>query len=155
MSSLACDPIDAIMAVMEAAFDPDFGEAWNRRQVGDALALGNCRYYLSDRKGRMPARPEDAAGFILSRQALDEEELLLIAVRPEWRRKGIASALFTRFAADARLRGVHKIFLEMRKGNSAGNFYTEIGFDVIGSRPNYYNRGRIRGIDAITYAIEI
>ncbi len=27
------DPVDAIMAVMDAAFDPAFGEAWNRRQA--------------------------------------------------------------------------------------------------------------------------
>ncbi|MEO0057507.1 MAG: hypothetical protein RIT17_960, partial [Pseudomonadota bacterium] len=31
--------IDRIMAVMEAAFDPAYGEAWNRRQVADALSM--------------------------------------------------------------------------------------------------------------------
>jgi len=30
------DDVDRIMAVMHAAFPPDFGEAWTRRQVEDA-----------------------------------------------------------------------------------------------------------------------
>ena len=33
--------VDQIMAIMEAAFDPQWGEAWNRRQVEDALLLPN------------------------------------------------------------------------------------------------------------------
>ena len=45
------DPLDAIMAVMESAFDPAYGEAWNRRQVSDALLLGTCRHMLIDPDG--------------------------------------------------------------------------------------------------------
>ena len=48
------DDIDRIMDVMMAAFDPAYGEAWNRRQVEDALALGNCRYGLVDSDGQQP-----------------------------------------------------------------------------------------------------
>ena len=33
------DDLDRIMAVMDAAFDPAWAEAWTRRQVGDSLAL--------------------------------------------------------------------------------------------------------------------
>ena len=49
------DDIDRIMAVMVAAFDPAFGEAWNRRQVEDALLLGNCHYLLIAENGEAPA----------------------------------------------------------------------------------------------------
>ena len=41
------DDLDRIMAVMEAAFDPAFGEAWTRRQVGDARVLPNTHYLLA------------------------------------------------------------------------------------------------------------
>ena len=61
------DDLDRIMAVMAAAFDPVFGEAWNRRQVEDALIMGNCHYGLAPATG-------DCAGFYLSRFAFDEEE---------------------------------------------------------------------------------
>ena len=36
------DDLDRLRAVMTAAFDPAFGEAWTRRQVEDALLIGNC-----------------------------------------------------------------------------------------------------------------
>ena len=85
--------LDRIMAVMEAAFDPAYGEAWNRRQVADALTLSSTHALVVDSEG-VPIAEGDAAarvpaGFVLSRHVLDEEELLLIAVAPDARRRGI------------------------------------------------------------------
>ena len=98
------DDLDRIMAVMEAAFDPAYGEAWTRRQVGDALVLPNTFYLLAGPDGRAPGDGEEAAGFILSRGAADEEELLLIAVDPRHRGRGVGAALIERFVAEARAR---------------------------------------------------
>jgi len=151
MSSVAADPVDRIMEVMEASFDPAFGEAWTRRQVSDALVTGHCRYLLVDEAGRPTL--SQATGFLLSRQAADEEELLLIAVRPQYRRNGLASALIERMLAEAQLRGVARVFLEMREGNEAAELYKKHGFGAVGRRPKYYNRGQITGIDAITFAL--
>ncbi len=149
------DPVDHIMDVMSEAFDPAFGEAWNRRQISDALSLSNCRYLLLDGQA-LPLGPGGkAAGFTLSRHVADEEELLLIAVRPEARRHGIASALLEQLISEARGRGVARLFLEMRDGNPAEQFYRNYGFDPVGRRPNYYNRGKITGIDAITFALAL
>jgi len=58
------DDIDRIMAVMEAAFDPAYGEAWNRRQVSDALLLPNTHYLLAAADGGEPREGEAAAGFV-------------------------------------------------------------------------------------------
>lgn len=149
------DAIDHIMDVMDDAFDPAFGEAWNRRQVSDALLLGNCRYLLLDRAFRLVDEDGEADGFTLSRQAADEEELLLIAVRQHWRRRGIASALVEKLLEDAAQRGVKRMFLEMRDGNPAEALYRRHGFEPVGRRPNYYNRGAISGIDAITFVRDL
>lgn len=149
------DAIDHIMDVMDEAFDPAFGEAWNRRQVSDALLLGNCRYLLLDRSLQPIEGDGEAAGFTLSRQAAEEEELLLIAVRPQWRRHGIASALVEKLIEEAGRRGVTRVFLEMRDGNPAEALYRRHGFQPVARRPNYYNRGAISGIDAITFAREL
>ena len=149
------DPVNHIMEVMEAAFDPVFGEAWNRRQVGDSLTMSNCHYLLMDETGQMPGGQSRAAGFALSRRAANEEELLLIAVRPEARRKGIGSMLIGELIERARLNSVTRLFLEMRDGNPAQELYLKMGFEPIGRRPNYYNRGTIAGIDAITFALSI
>jgi ribosomal-protein-alanine N-acetyltransferase len=146
------DDIDRIMAVMEAAFDPAFGEAWNRRQVGDALTLPNTHYLLAGADGNAPVEGQPAVGFVLSRGALDEEELLLIAVDLRHRGRGIGGALLDRFIAAAEARGASRLFLEMRDGNPADSLYRRAGFEPIGRRRNYY-RGAAKGpLDAITYA---
>ncbi len=145
------DPVDAICRVMDAAFDPVYGEAWNRRQIGDALTFRHNHFLLVDADGNEPARVDDTAGFVLSRQVVDEEELLLIAVVPQARRRGVGSALLRQFIASAQQRGSTRLFLEMRDGNPAAALYLAHGFVPSGRRINYYRSGTIGPLDAITY----
>jgi [ribosomal protein S18]-alanine N-acetyltransferase len=146
------DALDGIMAVMEAAFDPAYGEAWTRRQVGDALTLPQTRFVLLDADGRSPDDAADAAGFTLSRQILDEEELLLIAVAPWARRRGLGHALMRQFLAQSAGNGVERQFLEMRAGNPAQALYLAHGFTAVARRPNYYRSGSLGPFDAVTYS---
>ena len=156
MNGPELDPVDHIMEVMDRAFDPEFGEAWNRRQVGDALSVGNCHYLLLDEQGQtFELDCGEAAGFILTRNAAGEEEVLLIAVRPDCRRRGVASALLENLISQAYRRGVSRMFLEMRDGNPAEALYRKYGFEPVGRRPNYYNRGKKTGIDAITFSLAL
>jgi len=148
------DDLDRIMMVMEAAFDPAFGEAWTRRQVSDSLLMPNTHYLLAAPDGRPSREGEPAAGFALSRGAADEEELLLIAVHPDHRGGGIGSALLARFVAAARARGADRLFLEMREGNRAESLYRRHGFESVGRRRHYYRRGSGSPLDAITFARE-
>ena len=147
------DDVDRIMAVMEAAFDPDYGEAWTRRQVEDALALPGTHFLLAAEGGNAPSHSAPVVGFALSRGAADEEELLLIAVSPGYRSQGTGSGLLTRWIAEARERGKKRLFLEMRDGNEAERLYLRHGFEKIGRRPNYYRRGAGLPRDAITFAL--
>jgi ribosomal-protein-alanine N-acetyltransferase len=149
------DDLDRLMAVMTAAFDPAYGEAWARRQVEDALLIGRCHYRLIDSAGNEPASDMPAAGFFLSRTGFDEEELLLFAVDPAWRRRGLGRALLSRLIEEARARGAQRLLLEMRRGNPAGSLYRSFGFRPIGERPNYYRTPDGQTIDAITFAREI
>jgi ribosomal-protein-alanine N-acetyltransferase len=151
--------LDRIMAVMDAAFDPAYGEAWNRRQVSDALILPSTHALVVDAQGApLPDGPGPApapAGFVLTRHVLDEEELLLIAVMPGARRRGVGAALIEHLFAAARARGVSRIFLEMRRGNPAIHLYRKLGFEPIGERRNYYRMANGERIDAITFARSI
>ena len=142
------DDLDRIMAVMAAAFDPVFGEAWNRRQVEDALILGKCHYGLVPADG-------DCAGFYLSRFAFDEEELLLLGVIPLRRGRGYGARLLEQFTDGARSRGARRVLLEMRRGNPAERLYLRYGFKQIGSRPNYYRGTNGVRIDALTFAFQL
>ena len=149
------DDIDRIMAIMACAFDPAFGEAWSRRQLEDSLVLGSSHYGLIDAAGDHPAPGEAAAGFFLSRKGVDEEELLLLAVAPQYRRSGLATRLLAAFAAAARARGALRLLLEMRQGNPAESLYLRHGFRQIGRRPNYYRTPAGERLDAITFACDL
>lgn len=145
------DDLDRIMAVMEAAFDPAWGEAWNRGQVLDSLAFANTYYHLVDNHGAAAAAGAPAAGFTLVRAAPGEEELLLIAVIPEARGQGLGSVLLRAAADNARARGAERMFLEMRANNPARGLYERFGFRPIGVRKAYYRAADGTKIDAITF----
>ena len=144
------DDVDRIMEVMMAAFDPAYGEAWNRRQVGDALLLPHTHYLLA--YDGEPSGQARTTGFVMSRSAADEEELLLIAVHPDYRGRGVGSDLMRRFIESAHARGKSRLFLEMREGNRAESLYRRAGFEPVGRRSNYYRSGSQGPLDAITYA---
>lgn len=139
------------MGVMAVAFPAEFGEAWNRRQVSDALLLGNCRYGLIGPDGTEDFDEfSETAGFFMSRAVLDEEELLLFAIAPQYRRRGLGSILLGRFIDSARANGMSRVFLEMRRDNPAGFLYAAHGFREIGLRPAYYRTPDGSRIDAIS-----
>jgi ribosomal protein S18 acetylase RimI-like enzyme/glycosyltransferase involved in cell wall biosynthesis len=76
-------------------------------------------------------------GFIVTRRvAENEREILNIAVHPDFRRLGIGAQLL-RFELN-RAPGAH--FLEVRESNApARELYRRLGFEVVGSRPGYYD----------------
>jgi len=150
------DDVDRIMEVMAAAFPAEYGEAWNRRQVSDALLLAGTHHVLIAPDGTSPPPShEPTAGFSLSRGLFDEEELLLFAISPAWRRRGLGHMLLEQFITDARNRGKKRLFLEMRRNNPAGILYASHGFRPIGIRPRYYRALNGERIDAITQELVI
>jgi len=148
--------VDQMLAVIEASFDPRWGEAWNARQLRDCLAMPWSHVYLIDEDARRcdPVRGY-AAGFLLARAAPGEEEILLIAVRPEFRRRRLARRLIEWHEADARARGATKLFLEMRCNNPAQHLYRACGFRPIGRRKDYYTAADGSRIDAVTFALDL
>jgi ribosomal-protein-alanine N-acetyltransferase len=150
------DDIDRIMEVMVRAFPPEYGEAWNRRQISDSLILAGTRYSLIMADGSFaPDSTEPVAGFALIRGLFDEEELLLFAIAPEFRRQGLGHALLLQVIAQARARGVVRIFLEMRRDNPAGHLYAAHGFRTVGIRPRYYRTASGERLDALSQELII
>ena len=149
------DELDQLMAVMAVAFDPAYGEAWSRRQVEDALLIGSCGYGLISVSGAEPAPGETAIGFYLARHGYQEDELLLLAVDPTARRKGLGARLLEQFVSAARARGSQRLCLEMRRGNPAERLYCRYGFRAVGERKDYYRHASGGRIDAITFVCEL
>jgi ribosomal-protein-alanine N-acetyltransferase len=135
--------IDSVMAVMETAFDPGFGEAWQREQClgimglpGVWLTLGLC--------------DDQVKGFTLSRIIADEAELLLIATVPEIRKQGLGALLLENVINNAALRGASRLHLEVREGNPASGLYQRFGFVPVGRRRAYYKGKFGQSFDALT-----
>lgn len=82
---------------------------------------------------------ERAAGYCVFRTIADECELLRIAVRPEFRGRGLSKKLMDQMVFYSRQKEVKSIFLEVRESNDrARNLYKSYGFSEEGIRKHYY-----------------
>jgi ribosomal-protein-alanine N-acetyltransferase len=78
-------------------------------------------------------------GFCSYWRILDEFHINNLAVLPDYRRQGIASALLARVLAEGAVVGIRRATLEVRRSNdSARRLYERFGFATIGVRRAYY-----------------
>lgn len=140
-------PAAAVLATR--AFDPHFREAWSAVEIAGLLATADSWLELG-RAGSVPI------AFALCRHVHEEVELLLCAIEPDWRRRGLGRRLVARVAEQARQRGASRLFLEVRSSNApAIALYHACGFVPIGTRPDYYRTLAGERIDAITLALTL
>lgn len=79
------------------------------------------------------------AGFVMSRQAADEAEILSIAVASRARGRGIARQLLNLHLRRLAGLGTRTVFLEVDEHNTAAiRLYDSAGFREVARRPNYY-----------------
>jgi ribosomal-protein-alanine N-acetyltransferase len=89
-------------------------------------------------------------GFILSRIAADEAEVLSVAVSPAQRGRGTASRLLALHLRRLAGLGVRKVFLEVGEDNvSACRLYRRAGFREVGRRERYYPAAQGHGTTAL------
>ena len=144
------DDLNAVMEIMEAAFGARYGEAWTRSQCAGILPMAGVSLILAD-----DGENGSPVGFSLFRSVANESELLLLAVLPECRRRGVGRRLLQDFLTRARSRGSTKVHLEVREGNPAIQMYRDAGFEPIGRRRNYYRGQDGAQFDALTFALEL
>ncbi|MES2059313.1 MAG: GNAT family N-acetyltransferase [Pseudomonadota bacterium] len=137
-----------VESLMTGAFDPRFGEAWTRGQCLGIMALPGVWLTIASIDGK-------PVGFALSRQILDEAELLLLATAPASRRKGVAAALLRSVITEAREKNALKLHLEVREGNDAIKLYRASGFAKVGERRAYYRGNAGQTFDAFTFRREL
>jgi ribosomal-protein-alanine N-acetyltransferase len=81
----------------------------------------------------------EPSGFVLSRQATDQAEILTIAVTPKARGKGLGAALLAAHLPTLAALRVKSLFLEVEAGNKAAiGLYESFGFRQVGERKAYY-----------------
>ena len=141
--------LDSVMAIMDSAFDRRFGEAWTRSQCAGILPMNGVALVLAR------ADDEQPMGFSLYRMVSDEAELLLLAVAPPFRRRGIGRMLLAEFLDSARDFGAGRVHLEVREGNPAMRMYRAAGFANAGRRRKYYRGSDGTQFDALTLARQL
>jgi ribosomal-protein-alanine N-acetyltransferase len=81
-------------------------------------------------------------GFILSRMAADEAEILSVAIAPAWRGRGLARPLLDLHLRRLAGLGALTVFLEVGEHNApACRLYGRAGFQEVGRRQGYYEGG--------------
>lgn len=140
LSHAVPDQMPALFALMIHSFDPLYGEAWPQTDLEAAIDWPGVQL-LCAADSRDPTA---LIGFVLTRTILDEAEILLIAVVPEERRRGIGRCLLEAVIAHARPAGI-SLFLEVRADNIAAlEMYRTLNFEPVGVRRGYY-----KGVDGI------
>jgi len=82
------------------------------------------------------------AGFILSRMAADEAEILSVAIAPARRGRGYSAPLLDVHLRSLAGLGVRAVFLEVDENNLAAfRLYGGAGFQEVGRRQGYYENG--------------
>lgn len=134
-----------VNTIMQEAFDPRYGEGWTVGQCMGMFALPGVWLTIASLEGL-------DSGFALARHTGPEAELLLLAIRPAARRRGVGGALLRSVIAEARARGVQDLHLEVRAGNDAVKLYQREGFAKVGERRDYYRGRNGHLFDAQTFA---
>jgi [ribosomal protein S18]-alanine N-acetyltransferase len=82
-------------------------------------------------------------GYIVARESAGELHINNVAVRDQYRRRGIGSILLERIVETAKRLRVQVAFLEVRSSNRAARaMYEKHGFKAIARRADYYSEPR-------------
>jgi ribosomal-protein-alanine N-acetyltransferase len=119
-------------AAIAALHGKSFQRGWSEDEVESLLADRNVLAHraLAGRK---------LAGFIMSRRAADEAEILSVAVDHAWQGRGLGRRLLALHLGRLAGHGVRAVFLEVGENNDpAAKLYMRAGFREVSRRPNYY-----------------
>jgi len=124
--------IDGVLAVEDASFT----NPWTREMYLAELENRGISYcYLARDEHRR------TVAFCSFWRVVDELHINNLAVLPEWRRRGVATALLDHVLREGARLGARRAALEVRRSNEpARRLYERFGFSVEGVRRAYYTR---------------
>lgn len=89
-------------------------------------------------------------GFIVSRMAADEAEILSVAVASSYRGRGYSRDLLRTHLGHLAGHGLKTVFLEVEENNRpARSLYNRAGFQVVGRRERYYRDASGEQLNAV------
>jgi [ribosomal protein S18]-alanine N-acetyltransferase len=126
-------PRDATaIAVIHAA---SFQRGWGEEEIYRLLIEKSVVAHRATSGGKL-------IGFILSRLAAGEAEILSVAIAPSWRGRKLARPLLDLHLRRVAGLGTRAVFLEVGEDNApATRLYRRAGFREVGKRQGYYEGG--------------
>lgn len=95
-------------------------------------------------------------GYVCVRLMYEEAQICNICVANKYRRQGYASKLLEQVAVFAAENGCERCELEVNVANTpAVELYKKCGYDIAGTRPNFYRRTRYSTRDAYTMVLQL
>lgn len=132
LRELASEDAPALARLHAGAFHRGWSEDEFERLLASSSSLGEGAAFFDG--GRLQ-------GFVLSRLADVEAEILSIVVDPSCRRQGVGRALFASHLDRLRQLRARELFLEVEESNRAAlAFYQAFGLVTVGRRSAYYQR---------------
>ncbi len=84
---------------------------------------------------------EEVVAYIIYWQIREDVQVNNVAVHPDCRGQGLGEAMMRYTIARSRETGATFMTLEVRQSNTAAvTLYTKMGFEIMGTRKNYYTR---------------
>jgi [ribosomal protein S18]-alanine N-acetyltransferase len=121
----------AIAAVHGASFQ----RGWGEDEIAQLLLQRNVVAQRITTGGKL-------IGFIVSRIAASEAEILSVAIAPAWRGRGLSQQLLDFHLRRLAGLAIRSVFLEVGEQNTpACRLYRRAGFWEVGSRQGYYEGG--------------
>ena len=122
--------LDDVMKIEQASFSLPWSRWMFERELGDK----ENSHFLVVKSG------SEVVGYIGFWIVLDEAHIVTIAVRSDFRRKGVGSILMASALVLAVSLGADKATLEVRITNvPAQGLYKNFGFEVVAIRKNFYS----------------
>jgi len=117
-----------------------FAQPWSLASFRRELSLSFSRLILAvSDEGNDGGR---IAGYLCRWLVAGESHILNIAAHPDFRRRGVGTALMAHAVAEAQTRKATLMILEVRRSNlEARSLYRKFGFEERRLRRNYYGPG--------------
>ena len=130
-----------------------FPNYWDSSAFTNFFGIENTRAVLVELHGQ--GKPEPI-GMMVYRVVHEQADIITIAVRPAWRRQGLARSLLKSAFSHAKALGATKMFLDVEDGNVAAfGLYTNMGFRQINRRRHYYKQKDASFTDALVMSCEL
>lgn len=130
---IICNMTEEDLAQVAAIETQSFSMPWSEDGFRQGLSQEGSIFLLAKEENKV-------LGYIGMYRSFEEGEITNVAVAPESRGAGVASALVAELLTRCRHQGVTRVVLEVRVSNASAIYvYEKAGFLRIGTRKGFYD----------------